>query len=145
MHKLFWKTIRFPKEQLSFLGIGLGFTGLILFCPKLQAEANRDDLPQAINQLQERMEALRASEDKETMGVILYSADQAFALAEQNLNDREYIAVIRNLNYVLNQVPRLPPERYLRAQYMLGMAYEELQQITRAGKAWLRYLSSYTT
>jgi hypothetical protein len=105
----------------------------------------RDDLPQAIRILQERMEALRASEDKQTMGVVLHNVDQAFALAEQNLKDREYIAVIRNLNYVLNHAPQLPQERYMRAQYMLGSAYEELKQTSRAGKAWLRYLSSYTT
>jgi hypothetical protein len=96
-------------------------------------------------QLQERMEALRASEDKQGMGVVLHQADQAFALAEQNLKDREYIAVIRNLNFVLNQSPQLPQERYMRAQYMLGSAYEELKQSSRAGKAWLRYLSSYAT
>jgi hypothetical protein len=113
--------------------------------PLLNAAEIRDDLPQAIMQLQERMEALKASQDKETMGVVLHSVDQAFALAEQNLKDREYIAVIRNLNYVLNQAPQLPQERYMRAQYMLGSSYEELKHISRAGKAWLRYLSSYTT
>jgi hypothetical protein len=105
----------------------------------------RDDLPQAVMQIQERMEALRAAEDKETMGVVLHNVEQAFALAEQNLKDREYIAVIRNLNYVLNHAPQLPQERYMRAQYMLGSSYEELKQISRAGKAWFRYLSSYTT
>ncbi|MDQ3230649.1 MAG: hypothetical protein M3Q07_02430, partial [Pseudobdellovibrionaceae bacterium] len=129
---------------MPLLDFRLGLTGLLAFSSMLTAAEIRDDLPQSIKQLQERMEALRTSDDKETIGVVLHAVDQAFALAEQNLKDREYIAVIRNLNYVLNQAPQLPQERYLRAQYMLGSAYEELQQISRAGKAWLRYLSSYT-
>jgi hypothetical protein len=146
MPRLSWKIIRFRKKRLSaLLAIRLGLTGLAAHFPSLYAAEIRDDLPQAIMHLQERMEALKASEDKETMGVVLHNVDRAFALAEQNIKDREYIAVIRNLNYVLNQAPQLPQERYMRAQYMLGSAYEELKQISRAGKAWLRYLSSYTT
>jgi len=141
-----WKIIKSPKERRSlYLGFRLGLTGLGAFAPAAMAAEIRDDLPQGINQLQERLEALRASDDNSTMGVVMHAVDQAFALAEQNLKDREYIAVIRNLNYVLNQAPQLPQERYMRAQYMLGSAYEELQQISRAGKAWLRYLGSYTT
>ncbi len=146
MPRLSWKIIRFLKErQPALLLMRLGLTGLLAFSSTLMAAEIRDDLPQAILQLQERMEALRAGGDKETMGVVMHSVDRAFALAAQNLKDREYIAVIRNLNYVLNGAPQLPQERYLRAQYMLGSAYEELKQISRAGKAWLRYLSSYTT
>ncbi|WP_218109789.1 tetratricopeptide repeat protein [Oligoflexus tunisiensis] len=141
-----WKIIRFPKERLPALpDFRLGLAGLAVLSSSLVASEIRDDLPQATRHLQERMEALRAAEDKETMGVVLHAVDQAFALAEQNLKEREYIAVIRNLNYVLNQAPQLPQERYMRAHYMLGTAYEELKQISRAGKAWLRYLSSFTT
>lgn len=138
MRRPSWKTIRFLEASL-FVSL------LALLSTNSRADEIRDDLPQAVVQLQERLEALRASEDKETMGVVLYSVHQTFAFAEQNMKDREYIAVIRNLNYVLNQAHALPQERYLKAQYMLGTAYEELKQITRSGKAWLRYLSSYTT
>ncbi len=118
---------------------------ILLSSTRLSAEELRDDLPEAMDQLQKQLEGLKASSDSGTMGAIRYSVDEAFALAEQNLKDREYIASIRNLNFVLNQMPRLPHDRYLRAQYMLGTAYQELKQIPRAGKAWLRYLSSYTT
>jgi tetratricopeptide (TPR) repeat protein len=146
MPRLFWKIIRSPKERRSlYLSLRLALTGLSAFASSAFAAEIRDDLPQVINQLQERMEALRTSDDTSTMGVVTHSVEKAFALAEQNLKDREYIAVIRNLNYVLNQASQLPKERYMRAQYMLGSAYDELQQISRAGKAWLRYLSSYTT
>ncbi len=152
MLRLSWKTIRSPNHRGlprdSALLIPAGFfalAALYLQPALIQAAEIRDDLPQAIEQLAERLEGLKAADDHETMGVVKQSADQAFALAEQNLKDQEYIAVIRNLNFVLNQVPRLPHDRYLKAQYMLGTAYEELRQMPRAGKAWLRYLSSYTT
>jgi hypothetical protein len=146
MPRLSWKIIRFRKEHRFVLpDFRLGLAGLAALSSSLFAAEIRDDLPQATRHLQERMEALRAAEDKKPMGVVLHAVDQAFALAEQNLKDREYIAVIRNLNYVLNQAPQLPQERYMRAHYMLGISYEELKQVSRAGKAWLRYLSSFTT
>ena len=79
------------------------------------------------------------------MGVVAFSADQAFAQAAQNLQEKEYIAAIRNLNHVLNQMPKLDQKRFLTTQYMLGIAYGELRQMPRAGRAWLRYLASYIT
>ncbi|MCX6128581.1 MAG: hypothetical protein NTX25_05875 [Proteobacteria bacterium] len=113
--------------------------------PLHATDIERSDLGQSLDQLQQKMEELRASQDKEPMGVVSFQADQAFELAVQNIRDQEYIAAIRNLNQLLNQMPQIDQERYLKAQFMLGSAYDALHQGARAGKAWLRYLSSYTT
>lgn len=66
-----------------------------------------------------------------------------FENAQQNFNDREWSACIRTLNHYLNASQAPDPSYYLKAHYMLGVSYENLQNYPNAMRAYLRYLATF--
>jgi hypothetical protein len=78
-------------------------------------------------------------------GVVRQQSQQFFAQAKTNFNQREWIATVRNLNAFLNESQTPGAADYLRAQYMLGYAYQQVGYEQSAARAYLRYLAAYIT
>jgi hypothetical protein len=132
--------MRFRKSKVA-ITIWILLTGSY----NLQAEPAVSALIERLRQLNTQLDAISAREDKSASGLIAFNAEQNFQAAEQSFKEREFVAVIRHLNFVLNQLPQMPQNRYLLSQYLLGRSYEELGYPNRATKAYIRYLNSYAT
>ncbi|WP_132324420.1 tetratricopeptide repeat protein [Pseudobacteriovorax antillogorgiicola] len=75
----------------------------------------------------------------------LTSAQLALEKAKQSYTQKEYIAVIRNLNFYLNTMQQPPDHDYLTAQYLLGSSYQTLGQVRKAMRAYQRFLAAFVT
>ncbi|MBM4250515.1 MAG: hypothetical protein FJ146_00915 [Deltaproteobacteria bacterium] len=73
------------------------------------------------------------------------AAERAWANANEFFGRKEWTSSVRELNNFLNQLQVPDGERFLRAQYMLGIAYEGLQFREKSIKAYFRYLAATLT
>lgn len=109
------------------------------------AKANQDLLRQELVNIEGKLQAIHASQDRNVEGVQAFTSDRLMQKAEASYREQEFLAAVRLLNQVLNKPSAVESSRYLKANYLLGRSYEELRYPARAIKAYLRYLSSYAT
>ena len=73
------------------------------------------------------------------------AAERAWTVANEFFGRKEWTSSVRELNNFLNQLQVPDGERFLKAQYMLGIAYEELQYREKSVRAYFRYLAATLT
>lgn len=98
-----------------------------------------------LDNLANRLETAAQMSARQGLGPQNIAARRAFDHALEFFRHKEWLSVIRELNNFLNltQVPE--PGDYLKAQYMLGRAYDEIRLPARALRAYFRYISAYLT
>ncbi len=73
------------------------------------------------------------------------AAERAWINSNEFFGRKEWTSAIRELNNFLNQLQVPDGERFLKSQYMLGIAYEELQYREKSVKAYFRYIAATLT
>ena len=102
----------------------------------------------ALNQLDNlanRIDTAGQMSARQGLGPQNIAAQRAYDNALKSFRHQEWLSVIRDLNSFLNLSQVTEPHEYLRAQYMLGRAYEEIRLGSRALRAYFRYIAAYLT
>jgi hypothetical protein len=79
------------------------------------------------------------------LGPQLVTAQRSYDYAITAFKQKEWFTVVHELNNFLNLSQKPEPRSWLKAQFMLGRAYEEQGQLQRATRAYTRYLATFTT
>lgn len=114
----------------------------------LQLEASERETKKIQSQLRDLSQQLRAISRTATepgLGPQLTEAKRAFANAQAAFSSREWPAVIQESSRFLSLSQKPEVNSYLRAQHMIGRAYEEQGQHQKAIRAYRRYLATFTT
>ncbi len=98
-----------------------------------------------LEEIHTQLTGIDLKNDQDSPGAIDRRIKTLFTNAEQAYSDKEYLATIRIFNEVLSRSTQLDIDLYLRAQYLLARSYEELNQPSKAIRANLRYISSFTS
>ena len=136
---------------MRFLGLWL------LLCPGLQATASSSTynvkepeielslIKTDLNNWSRRLDATANLNSRLGLGPQSASADRSWSNALDFFSHKEWTSAIREFNNFLNQTQVPEIKSYLKAQYMLGIAYESLQYKEKALRAYFRYLSNFLT
>ena len=98
-----------------------------------------------LNNWSRRLEATEDLNGRLGLGPQTASAERSWSNALDFFSHKEWTSAIREFNNFLNQTQVPEIKSYLKAQYMLGLAYESLQYKEKALRAYFRYLSSFLT
>jgi|GEM_PF-1904673 len=98
-----------------------------------------------LDAIQKRLVAAGELAKKTGLGPQTAAADRAYSAGVAYFAASEHLSTIREFNTYLNTSQTTEPERYLKAQYMLGRSHEASGNPTRALRAYLRYLSTFLT
>jgi hypothetical protein len=109
--------------------------------PETELELIKTDL----NNWSRRLDANENLNGRLGLGPQTASAERSWSNALEFFSHKEWTSAIREFNNFLNQTQVPEIKSYLKAQYMLGLAYEGLQYKEKALRAYFRYLSSFLT
>ena len=109
--------------------------------PETELELIKTDL----NNWSRRLDANQNLNGRLGLGPQTASAERSWSNALEFFSHKEWTSAIREFNNFLNQTQVPEIKSYLKAQYMLGLAYESLQYKEKALRAYFRYLSSFLT
>ena len=98
-----------------------------------------------LERLDTQLNAIDLKTDRDSPGAVQRRIEILIKSAEQTFADKEYLSTVRIYNEILSKTTQLDIETYLRAQYLLGRSYEQLSAYPKAIKAYLRYISSFTS
>ena len=98
-----------------------------------------------LEELQPRVTLVEPIAQFQGLSPFTMKAQHALAKAKRNFTQKEYSAVVRNLNFYLNNSQKPEANDYLISQYLLGSSYQYLGQTRKSIRAYRRYLASYLT
>lgn len=98
-----------------------------------------------LENLASRVETAAQSSVRQGLGPQNMAAQSAFEHALTYFSHKEWLSVIRELNVYLNLTQVPVSDDYLKAQWMLARAHEEVGNHSRALKAYSRYLATFLT
>jgi hypothetical protein len=98
-----------------------------------------------LRELNQLLRAIRRTATEPGLGPQLTESKRALRLAQNAFRSNEWPMVIQESVKYLNLSQKPDVHEYLKAQYMLGRAYEEQGQPLRAIRAYRRYLATFTT
>ena len=98
-----------------------------------------------LRDLHQQIEAIPHTATEPGLGPQLVTAQRSYDHAVEAFKQKEWFTVIYELNNFLNLSQKPESRSWLKAQFMLGRAYEEQGQLQRATRAFTRYLATFTT
>jgi regulator of sirC expression with transglutaminase-like and TPR domain len=144
---------RHPIKRLNVRPFAAGVLALMLAAPHTLADEGQLAPPE--QEVKAAITQLKAIESKVESSTKLYGhtevstqtmrAEKAYQDAQEALRLREYRATILYLNQFLMLNQEANYEKYLKSQFQLGLAYENLGNYPRAINAYLRYIASFIT
>jgi outer membrane protein assembly factor BamD (BamD/ComL family) len=122
--------------------------GLLEAAFPLQLAAPEVEIQHAItglDNIQRKIDATKKINNEVTFGAQKVAAERAFVAGKEYFKNGEYLSAVRELNVFLNltQIPATPT--YLEAQFLLARSYEQMNLDQRAIRAYMRFLSAFTT
>ncbi len=115
---------------------------------EVHLDATEREFKKIHSNLRDFSEQLRAIDRTSTaagLGPQLTGAKSAFQSASEAFKLREWPSVIQESSRFLSLSQKPEVNSYLRAQFMIGRAYEEQGQSQKAVRAYRRYLATVTT
>jgi hypothetical protein len=103
-----------------------------------QAQAKLRDLNQQIS-------AVPRTAREPGLGTQMVEANRAFEYAATAFKSKDWLTVINESSSFLSLSQQPEAKSWLKAQFLLGRAYEEQGQLLRATRAYTRYLATFTT
>jgi outer membrane protein assembly factor BamD (BamD/ComL family) len=98
-----------------------------------------------LRDLHQQIDAIPHTATEPGIGPQLVEANRSFDHATTAFRQKEWLTVIHELNNFLNLSQKPESRSWLKAQFMLGRAYEEQGHLQRATRAYTRYLATFTT
>ena len=98
-----------------------------------------------LDNVQKRLTAAGQLARKTGLGPQTAASDRAFSAGVIYYEAGEHLSTIREMNSYLNTTQITEPDKYLKAQYLLGRSHEATGNSSRALRAYLRYLSTFLT
>jgi hypothetical protein len=130
--------------------IGVFAIGTCVTLP--QRSFARDDISRDLKEIISELSELRENTtgyskiaSEPGLGLQTAEAERAFVRAVEATTDRRWLSVVQELQRFLTLTQKPDPQMWLKAQYMIGRAYEERSQGYRAARAYMRYLAVYST
>ncbi|MCX6126855.1 MAG: hypothetical protein NTV34_19195, partial [Proteobacteria bacterium] len=106
------------------------------------------EFKQTFSELTELRDSIQGFEriSKNTgLGKQTTEAQIAIANASSAMEQGLWLTVIQETQKYLEIIQQPSPQSWMKAQFMLGRAYEERGQASRAARAYMRYLSAFIT
>ncbi len=98
-----------------------------------------------LRDLDQQISAVPRTANESGYGTHLVEAMRAFEYASVAFKAKDWLTVINEASSFLSLSQKPEPKTWLKAQFMLGRAYEEQGQLLRATRAYTRYLATFTT
>ena len=108
-------------------------------------ERETKKIQSALRDLNQQLDAIVQTATEPGLGPQLTESRRAFANAEAAFKASDWPATVQESSRFLNLSQKPEVKTYLRAQHMIGRAYEEQGQYQKAIRAYRRYLATFTT
>lgn len=99
----------------------------------------------SIRKLEQQVRAVPRTSSEPGLGPQVTEAKRAFSTARDAFAAKDWHGVVQECSRFFNLSQKPEPETWLKAQYMIGRAYDELGQNQKAVRAYRRYLATFTT
>lgn len=108
-------------------------------------ERETKKIQSTLRDLNQQLKAIKRTATDPGLGPQLTESKRAFENAQEAFQLQDWPTVIEETGRFLSLTQKPEVKSYLRAQHMIGRAYEEQGQYQKAIRAYRRYLATFTT